>query len=227
MFSYYEDYGYSEAQHPEIDDLITETIDKIKETIMLEIKDEIDKQLHKAEIKQQEIDKLNESLRDRNNMIAELRNQVKSLQADIDKKRTEIPTFEYELGEEVWVAKSVGILELHCDVCNGTGRITITHDDYGDLKITCPKCESRTYFRKGKYMEKVSYYKYAPQKYSIKEIHLDYLPKGMKVSYTFNDLNVDNLVFKDKEECIRYCDVLNKKCLDEAERRLKGIEDIH
>ena len=229
MFSYYEDYGYSEAQHPEIDDLITETIDKIKETIMLEIKDEIDNQLHKAEIKQEEIDRLNESLRDRNKLIDDLRNQVKLLQADIDKKRTEIPTFEYELDEEVWVAKSVEIEELVCSTCNGKGRIEISTEDYGNLKINCPTCECRTYFSKGKNMQEVVYDRYAPQKYLIKGINIQYSSDGISVRYAIENRGfVDSKeVFKTKEECIRYCDVLNTECLYKAERRLKGIEDIN
>ena len=229
MFSYYEDYGYSEAQHPEIDDLITETIDKIKETIMLEVKNEIDNQLHKAEIKQEEIDKLNKSLRDRNKMIDDLRNQVKSLQADIDKKRTEIPTFEYELDEEVWVAKPTVMKELVCDTCNGKGRIEISTEDYGNIKINCPTCEHRTYFSKGKNMQKAEYCSYAPQKYPIKGINMQYSSDGISVCYAIeNEGFVDcKEVFKTKEECIRYCDVLDKECLYKAERRLKGIEDTY
>lgn len=229
MFSYYEDYGYSEAQHPEIDDLITETIDKIKQTIELEVKNEIDKQLHKAEIKQEEIDKLNKSLRDRNKMIDDLRNQIKLLQADIDKKRAEIPTFEYELNEEVWVAKSVEIKELVCSTCNGKGCIEISTEDYGNVTINCPTCECRTYFFKGRNMKKVEYYRYAPQKYPIKGINMQYSSDGISVRYAIeNEGFVDSKeVFKTKEECIRYCDVLNKECLYKAERRLKGIGDIN
>lgn len=226
MWNAYEDDCYYEANFPELDELITETCEKIKSTILESSKEEIDKQLHLAEQKQKTIDNLNSSLSTYRKNIDALNRQMEQLNQELEKKKTEIPSFKFNVGEEVYVPREDYNQRqiLYCPVCKGKGKIVITTEEYGEIKTDCPRCNGLTYVHYGRPIKESIYETIVPYKSNIKELRytLTKEKEEHKCYSISNRTYEEGEVFSTREECLKYCEAKTKENKEIAQKKLDG-----
>lgn len=221
----YEDDYYYETNFPELDELITETCEKIKATILESSKEEIDKQLHLSEQKQKTINNLNSSISTYRKNVDTLNRQIEQLKQELEKKKTEIPSFEFNIGETVYVPREDYNQRqtLYCPVCNGKGKIVINTEEYGEIKTDCPCCNGRTYPRYGQPIKESIYETIVPYKSNVEELRYTRTKGKESKCYGINNRTYEEEeVFSTREECLEYCKVKTKENKEIAQKKLDG-----
>lgn len=232
------DYDYYYEQEPsEIDALVEETVDKITDTILSKAKDEVDSQLQKAKKIQEQYDKdkriLNEIINRQNTHIKTLTDELSNLQKEYDKKRSEIPSLDFEIGEKVLEAEmQYEDGRLVCSTCNGEGKVKIQSTEYGEIETTCPHCKGNTYAGEKNIVKEIKYRRYRPRTVTIVRANVcfenngklttTYYTKEHSGSCEIGHTNIEKKIFKahETEACRKYCDELNKKALEEAQKHI-------
>lgn len=230
------DYDYYYEQEPsEIDILIEETVDKIKDTILLKAKDEVDSQVQKAKKIQEQYDKdkntWNEVHQKEQSRIKELTEELKALKEEYNKKRSKVPSLDFEIGEKVLEADlQYNYGKLVCPTCNGKGKFNVTLDEYGDTEIVCPHCKNNTYAGEKNLVREINYRHYRPRTTTVVSANVHFEGNG-KISTTYYTkehsgsceiMHSKSDIFKhnDTEACKRRCEELNKKALEEAQKHI-------
>ena len=217
--------------------MIEEAVNKVKETILLRAKDEVEAQTLKAKKIEDEYrnfkDGAKNIIEQERAKVKELKEQLQNLQTKYDKKRTEIPTFEHEIGEKVWIPHAEWDKELICPTCKGTGKITINDDQFGNIEISCPHCHNSEWKHKGDFVKRVSYWEYRPIEATIDCIYVT-LDKNHELQTKYHlkpqygtilsNLECEVFDFGDKESCERRCRELSKKSLEEAKQYIYSEE---
>ena len=224
------DYDYYYEQKPsEIDILIDETVDKIRKVIELKAKEDIEQETLKSEKIQKEYDEYTKSSKEAyNKLCAEFgkyKKKYEQLEAEYNKKRQEIPSTKYCVGDKVYVAQTNCVNAICCPKCEGKGYINVTLDEYGDISITCPNCKNYNSFYEWADMKNVRearYYEYSPEKLEIKGIEIS-IDRDDKITTTYylgeNHIELsEDKVFATAEECKKYCE---KKARQEKEEAYK------
>lgn len=232
------DYDYYYEQEPsEIDILVEETIDKIRDTILLKAKDEVDSQVQKAKKIQELYDKDKRIWGEIHNReqtcIKKLTDELNTLKEEYNKKRSEVPSLDFEVGEKVLEAEmQYQDGKLVCPTCNGKGKINVTLDEYGDIETTCPHCKNNTYEGEKNLVREIKYHQYRPRTTTVvravasfeegNKIYKTYYTKEHSGSCELSHSETKNKIFKvkDIEACRKYCEELNKKELEEAQKHI-------
>ena len=215
------DYEYYYEQEPsEIDLLVADTVNKIKKTILLKAKDDVEAETQKAAKVQEQFDiyKANSERahKSKAEFIQKLQDELKNLTVEYNKKRTEIPTVDFDIGEKVfYITYDYEDKVLKCPTCNGTGKITCTLDEYGEVQADCPHCHGMTWGNGPRQIYK--YHFYYPRQEEITKIHLTISNEGMQTRYMFRNGHDDKNVYKDRATCQAECDRLNQQALAEAQ----------
>lgn len=217
------DYDYYYEKEPsEIDILIEDTVEKIRQTIIEQAKEDVESETQKSKKIQERYDTdkkhwldMNSELRSKNN---ELQNELKELKTKYEKKRTEIPSLDFEIGETVYYIGSRYDQKLVCLTCHGSGKVNLNTDEYGDITTSCPHCYGNLY---GDIRREVEYRKYYPSTKRIETVYMEFSKDSTKISYWLSESvgKVDR-VFKDRESCQAECDKLNIKELEEAQKHI-------
>lgn len=224
------DYDYYYEQEPsEIDMLIDETVSKIRKTIELKAKEDIEQETLKSEKIQKEYDEYTKSSREAYNKLCaefgEYKKKYKQLEAEYNKKGQEIPSTKYCVGDKVYVADSYTYESVYCPTCNGEGTIEVKLDEYGEVKITCPACKNYETLYDWVDMKNVRaarYYKYSPKELEIEGIEI-LINRDDKITTTYYfgknyiELSEDE-VFATAEECKKYCENKSQQEKEEAYR---------
>lgn len=232
------DYDYYYEQEPsEIDILIEETVDKVRDTILLKAKDEVESQTQKAKKIQEQYDKDKRIWGEVHNreaaLIKELTDKLNSLKEEYNKKRSEVPSLDFEIGEKVLEANlQYQDEELVCPTCNGEGRISVKLDEYGAVDVVCPHCKNNTYEGEKNLVRKIKYHQYKPRATTVvratvsfeedNRIYATYYTKEHSGSCELSHSETKSKIFKAKdiETCRKYCEELNKKALEDAQKHI-------
>ena len=232
------DYDYYYEQEPsEIDILVEETIDKIRDTILLKAKDEVESQTQKAKKVQEQYDEDKRTWREIHNReqscIKKLTEELNALKDEYNKKRSEVPSLDFEIDEKVLEAKmQFEDDKLNCPTCEGKGRITITLDEYGGVEVTCPHCKNNTYKGEKNLVREIKYHRYRPSTTTVVRAEVSF-EKSNKITTTYYTkehsgscelahTEIKSKIFKanDIEACRKYCEELNQKALEEAQKHI-------
>ena len=217
----YFDYDYPELS--ELDILVDETTNKIKDMIINESKDKVDEILKTAEREKERADRTIKRLREYEDKSNTLQKENQALKDELDKRRTSLNEIPFEIGEEAYFVISHNCEKLVCPECKGVGKIKASTKEYGDVEAICPLCNNRTYNSKHPIRE-ISYYTLKPQKYKIDTIHVHITSDNKKFSYdaTPGCCSGCTDVFKTYEECKMYCDKENADRKQKAQMELEG-----
>lgn len=234
------DYDYYYEQEPsEIDLMVEEAVDKVKRIILLRAKDEVEQQTLKAEKIDKEYQNFKDGARklidDQKAEIKDLEKRLKTLQEDYDKKRTEIPALDYEIGDTVWIPHKTSDKTLLCPTCQGTGYVNIDTDIFGSVKISCPHCHGSEWKHKGNFVKKVQYWKYQPMARTICGATIEINEQKQQTVYYkvkspsgyCNDYPSPNVndIYADEASCQKRCEELNKLALEDAKQYIYNKEN--
>lgn len=222
------DYDYYYEQEPsEIDLLIEDTVDKIRRTIIEQAKEDVESETQKSKKIQEKYDTdkkhwldMNSELRSKNN---KLQNELEELKTKYEKKRTEIPSLDFEIGETVYYINYDYNRKLVCPTCHGTGYVNFNTDEYGNITTSCPHCHGNSY---GDIRKEVEYRRYYPSSTTIRKVCMEFEKDSTEISYWLSGSvgRVDK-VFKDRESCQAECDKLNIEALEEAKKHIYQKEN--
>lgn len=237
------DYDYYYKQEPsEIDILIDETVDKIRDTILLKAKEDVESETQKSKKIQEKYDmdkKVWDEIRQRQNkQILELTNKLKNLEEEYNKKRSETPSLDFEVGEKVLEAElQYRSGALVCPTCKGKGKVNVQSEEYGDIEATCPHCKNNTYEGENNLVRKIEYHQYRPRTTTVvratvhfeenNKMHTTYYTKEHSGSCELSHSEIKHKIFKAKdiEACRKYCEELNKEILEEAKKHIYQKEN--
>lgn len=142
---------------------------------------------------------------------------------------TQPASFEYNLGDEVFIPKILRHQRIYCPKCKGRGKLCIISEGetyYAD----CPKCRNLDKYREQEYVE------YAPQVgyvYRITATHTFGIPdtnceyaivatrEALRLGVGMTHIQYQALYHTEKS-CKAYCDLLNKEQLKHAQQRLNS-----
>lgn len=234
--SYFEDYDYSEPS--ELDELVDETTNKIKNMIIEGTKEKVDEILNKAEETQNRLNITTNHLIETDKENRSLKTENEKLKKELEQKRTSLDTLPLEIGEKVYYIRRLTYNEITCPLCKGTGKVTTHSDEYGDVEITCPHCKNNSYWsdNEKKIVSKTSYELLTVDNSYVKEIivYLKLNDEGnieRNISVGLNHCSCyDRYDFEDiftesqLEECKKECAERNKRYKEEAERRVGIIK---
>jgi len=212
---------YYEQEPSEIDEIVEDTVNRITSIIKERAKDEIESSLKAAENRQQEIAQLKKTIQKNNEDEKKLFDEISSLKADLEAKRTAIPTLPFEIGQEVWTIGYLETKKLKCPRCKGTGCIKVAVNGE-DLTAECPVCH-RNNCLKDKPKQAIEYCTYSVDpstSISIIKINID--AKGTTYEYYTASGHSNHGVFATRESCREACERLNKLSLETAQKELEG-----
>ena len=219
----YFDYDYPEPS--ELDLLVDEATDKIRNTIINQSKEKVDEILKTALREKEQADIAIRRLRENEEKIFHLQKENQALKEEINKKRTSLNEIPFEIGEEVYFVVSGDCEKVVCPECKGRGKIKIFTEEYGDVEAICPICNNDGYYTKTNPhpLREVTYCTVKPQKSKITRIDVDINADNMKFSY-FGSINCSccTNVFKTYEECKEYCEKENADRKKKAQMELEG-----
>lgn len=110
--SYFEDYDYPELS--ELDQLVEDTSDKIKNMIINEAKEKVDTILNKAKATEQRLAIAHKRLREASEEISSLTKENTRLKEELEQKRTSLNTLPFEIGQKVYYLKKWDCEEITC-----------------------------------------------------------------------------------------------------------------
>lgn len=234
--SYFDCYDYPD--YSALDELVDETINKIKNMIINQSKEKVDEILNKAQATQDLLNITNNRLIETNKENRSLKTENDKLKEELQQKRTNLDTLPFEIGQRVYYIRKWKTEEVVCPLCKGTGRIITHSDEYGDVEIKCPHCKNNSYWseRDKEIVRKALYDKLKVDSTTVKgfSIVIDSDEKGnirqdirvvLNEGYNFNDYNIEN-VFPEAllEECKKECCRRNKQYEEEAKRKVGIIK---
>ena len=217
----YFDYDYPELS--ELDMLVDETTNKIKDMIINQSKDKVDEILKTAAIEKERADIAVKSLREYKEKSINLQKENQALKDELDKRRTSLNEIPFEIGEEAYFVISCGSEKVVCPKCKGVGKIKASTKEYGDVEAICPVCNN-THYSNSHPLREVTYYTVKPQKCKIDQIHVHITSDNKQFSYdgTPGYSSGCTNVFRTYEECKMYCDKENADRKKKAQTNLEG-----
>ena len=141
---WYDDY---EPQEPsEVDGIVQEALNKLEEYFIDHSKLRIDSIIESAHKWEKKYKDCKDENRKFFSMITDRDTQIKDLQRELERKRTQLGILPFEPGEEVYyLSQSFSTTEkFTCPRCNGKGRVTIKHEGV-EYTPVCPVCKDSNY----------------------------------------------------------------------------------
>lgn len=218
----YFDYDYPELS--ELDILVDETTNKIKDMIINQSKDKVDEILKTAAREKERADRAMKRLREYEDKSINLQKENQALKDELDKKRTSLNELPFEIGEEAYFVVEYDCEQVVCPECKGKGTIKVSTEKYGDVEVICPVCNNRTYYSNSHPLRDVTYHTVKPRKFKIDRIHVHITSDNKQFSYdgdTGCRCGCTN-IFRTYEECEMYCEKENADRKKKAQMKLEG-----
>lgn len=132
---------------------------------------------------------------------------------------------EHSPGETVWIPERFDAKVL-CGKCHGSGRLTIKVDGF-EYHRSCPICDGRNW---GLHQKQYYVYNaYQPKEKVISKVDVTFSESQTDVRYRVQYDTVVTYapenVFKSKEACRKFCELLNQQNRKEAEQHVWQTSD--
>ena len=139
--NYWNGYDYFEEDKSEADQIIEEATEKLVGLISEKTKSEIERYKNwyeSADKMRAELQKQVYELGEQNEI---LKLDAKTAKEELERQDNEIPKIKFIPGEQVYYLANTKRVDVACPTCQGTGSVTIKTEEFGDQKITCPRCK--------------------------------------------------------------------------------------
>ena len=222
---YFEDY---EVEPSEVDKIIDEAKNKIVKLVEENAKTELDDEFKRSEILSKRLAEKETLIVQKDFEIDTLNKKIKELTETIQKKKTEMPLTNFNIGDSVYLVETDGKKHsIQCPRCNGTGHVTFMVGDE-EIEGKCPICKGHSHYDYNLSKSEVEFYQYKPSSsYEIIGIQLDLKDSKISVTYfvgSFRCPFVESEIYKSYGEAKIACEEANKKSLEKAQRELEGKE---
>lgn len=163
---------FDEAKFPEIDAETDTLIEHLVGAIKEEYKDKIAKESDAYQDLKASYDSLRRELTNKNSDLLAKDGLIETLNKELAKKKTEHPSFKFDIGEKVFYVRKEYNSEKKalCPRCNGNGYIeldaeknNLPRDVTEPVKYLCPECKDCSagfLYREAKHFKEYSYYSY-------------------------------------------------------------------
>jgi len=132
---------------------------------------------------------------------------------------------EHSPGETVWIPERFDA-RVFCGKCHGSGRLTIKVDGF-DYYRSCPICDGRNWGLHSK--QYYVYNEYTPKEKIISKVNVTFSENQTDVRYSVQYDTVvtytPEQVFRSKESCRKFCEIVNQKNRKEAEQHVWNVSD--
>lgn len=225
-----------EPRYPEVDEMLDNVREKIKEQLSKDVTDEV---IYSSDIYkdcQATIKKLREDACRKDTNLANLEQLLRDKNSQLTRMKKAGSYAEYAVGDECWFVKANSRYEITCPFCKGAGKVkvqiaegTIPAEFVGETELLCPKCKGETYYwtnqpnRKVKNEEFVSY---LPCKGRISRVLIDLYEEEGKDSIKYFATSdrggmcwgamCENRVFHSKEEAEELALIMSQNSYNEA-----------
>ena len=211
------------AKYPEIDAETDTLIEHLVEAIKEEYKDVIAKESDAYQNLKATCENLRRELTKKNSDLLAKDGLIETLNKELAKKKTEHPSFKFDIGEKVFYVRKEYNSEkkAHCPRCNGKGYIeldaeknNLPEDVTEPVKYLCPECKdcSGGFLYKGaKHFKEYSYYSYSVGQgvvvkiaYEVKEggeTRTIYQVKNTSILYEANYVEED--LYDNREDALK------------------------
>lgn len=186
---------FDEAKFPEIDAETDTLIEHLVGAIKEEYKDKIAKESNAYQVLKANCDNLVQQLAKKGGELLSKDRLIETLNKELTKKKTERPSFKFDIGEKVFYIRTEYNSEkkAHCPRCNGKGYIeldaeknNLPQDVIEPVKYLCPECKDCAVgflYRGAKHFREYSYYSYLVEQGTVAKI--DYEVKENGETQTF------------------------------------------
>ena len=173
---------FDEAKFPEIDAETDTLIEHLVGAIKEEYKDKIAKASDAYQDLKASYDSLRRELTNKNSDLLAKDGLIETLNKELAKKKTEHPSFKFNIGDTVYFSRVVYNSEkkVFCPRCGGKGYITLdvkTNNLPADITdpvtYICPDCRNSTgsyLYNKAKHFREYRYYNYYVEKGKVLKI---------------------------------------------------------
>ncbi len=144
MGYWYDD--YEPAEPSEIDEIVSDAIKKVTDYIINNSKFDIELITGQAAEWEKKYNECKTENRKFFSEIMEKSNQIRDLQTELERKRTQLGILPFEPGEQVYFIYQdrSSTEKFTCPKCNGKGKISIKQDGM-TYECTCPICKDSIY----------------------------------------------------------------------------------
>ena len=222
---YWDNYSDCYEQEPsEVDEIVSDAVQKITGIIKERAKDEIDSVMNKAKYLEEQNTIASKQRADAWKETAAWKEKCEELTKELEKQRTELK-LEFEVGEKVFFTRyrHDRSKKVFCSECSGTGTIKRVVDGE-EYSRQCPKCKGRTWYSETmpEPQKEVDYYEYYPEYDVIESVNAEISKGGIKYTYRLKQYGSESEVFKTRDEALVRSEEKSKQSFEQAKMKLEG-----
>lgn len=231
---------FDEAKYPEIDAETDTLIEHLVGAIKEEYKDKIAKESDAYQDLKASYDSLRRELTNKNSDLLAKDGLIKTLNKELAKKKTEHPSFKFDIGETVFYVRAEYNSEkkAHCPRCNGKGYIeldaeknNLPQDVTEPVKYLCPECKNCTagfLYRGAKHFKEYSYYSYTVAQGTIAKICYQVKENGetQTTYYVKNSIMLHEANYVEEDLYDNRDDALKRAQVETKLSRIKAMTSV-
>lgn len=231
---------FDEAKFPEIDAETDTLIEHLVGAIKEEYKDKIAKESDAYQDLKASCDSLRRELTNKNSDLLAKDGLIETLNKELAKKKTEHPSFKFDIGETVFYVRAEYNSEkkAHCPRCNGKGYIeldaeknNLPQDVTEPVKYLCPECKDCTagfLYRGAKHFKEYSYYSYTVAQGTIAKIDYQVKENGetQTTYYVKNSIMLHEANYVEEDLYDNRDDALKRAQVETKLSRIKAMTSV-
>lgn len=231
---------FDEAKFPEIDAETDTLIEHLVGAIKEEYKDKIAKESDAYQDLKASYDSLRRELTNKKSDLLAKDGLIETLNKELAKKKTEHPSFKFDIGETVFYVRAEYNSEkkAHCPRCNGKGYIeldaeknNLPQDVTEPVKYLCPECKNCTagfLYRGAKHFKEYSYYSYTVAQGTIAKIDYQVKENGetQTTYYVKNSIMLHEANYVEEDLYDNRDDALKRAQVETKLSRIKAMTSV-
>ena len=231
---------FDEAKFPEIDAETDTLIEHLVGAIKEEYKDKIAKESDAYQDLKASYDSLRRELTNKKSDLLAKDGLIEALNKELAKKKTEHPSFKFDIGETVFYVRAEYNSEkkAHCPRCNGKGYIeldaeknNLPQDVTEPVKYLCPECKNCTagfLYRGAKHFKEYSYYSYTVAQGTIAKICYQVKENGetQTTYYVKNSIMLHEANYVEEDLYDNRDDALKRAQVETKLSRIKAMTSV-
>ena len=231
---------FDEAKYPEIDAETDTLIEHLVGAIKEEYKDTIAKESDAYQNLKATCENLRGELTKKNSDLLAKDGLIETLNKELAKKKTEHPSFKFDIGETVFYVRAEYNSEkkARCPRCNGKGYIeldaeknNLPQDVTEPVKYLCPECKNCTagfLYRGAKHFKEYSYYSYTVAQGTIVKIYYQVKENGetQTTYYVKNSIMLHEANYVEEDLYYNRDDALKRAQAETKLSRIKAMTSV-